>query len=78
MSRKVSPIMAHPTAITASTLSASWPARYRGVGVSVEPLADGTYCGVVATGYRSSAYATPTEALAAATAWIDAHSSPSC
>jgi hypothetical protein len=64
-------------AFTRLLLSATdtWPVRYRGIGVEVQQGAAG-YSAITATGYASPAYATPAEALANATAAIDARLGP--
>ena len=72
--------MAHPTVFSASLCpqlaSDDWPASYRGVGVKVEPLSDGTFCGVADGGFLSVPCNTPGEALSIATDWIAAHATP--
>jgi len=48
----------------------AWPASYKGVGLAILTLPDGTYQGVAQGGYRSAPYATTKEALADVTATL--------
>lgn len=48
-----------------------WPVSYRGVCLTIEPLSDGTYRGVVEGGFFSDPCPTLVAALEAATALID-------
>lgn len=67
--------MPHPPSFTASMPPqmpiGDWPALYRGVRLTIEPLEDGTFRGVVEGGFFSEPCADLVEALAAATDWID-------
>jgi hypothetical protein len=53
------------------TTTSLWPLTYRGVGITMETLPDGTHQGVTEDGFRSAPFADITEALAEATAHID-------
>jgi hypothetical protein len=45
------------------TITSPWGASYKGIGLAVLQLPDGTYQGVTQDGYRSVGYATTREAL---------------
>ena len=53
------------------TTTSLWPLTYRGVGITLETLPDGTYQGVTEDGYHSLVSPDITEALADATAHIE-------
>lgn len=48
-----------------------WPASYRGLGIWIEPLADGQYVGLGEEGYQSVPYPDIQQALADVTTWIE-------
>jgi hypothetical protein len=54
------------------TITSIWGTTFRGVGVRVDKLPDGTYQGVTEDGYRSAPYADAKDAIADATAHIAA------
>ncbi len=55
------------------TITSTWGASYKGIGVAIVTLPDGTYQGVTQDGYRSVAYPTTHEALDDLKAHIDTH-----